>query len=215
MDRQLIAFLDRFGVPRRYPAGSMIFRQGETEDCLYFVREGMALVSVVTPEGRERNVLISWPEHFSGLATFFEGNPHRSSAVALVDCLVVVIHRAAFTRCCAEYPEVWGLIAHELACEVGLLLQQTVDSSLLSAEERVARFFVRRYAEGHCQATEEGLVMEFTQTVIARVLGLSRWAVNQAVNNMKARGWLTTRYGKIIILDMEALLNFSADEPKC
>ena len=44
MDRQLIAFLDHFGVPRHYPAGSMIFRQGETEDCLYFVREGMALV---------------------------------------------------------------------------------------------------------------------------------------------------------------------------
>lgn len=40
MDRQLIAFLDHFGVPRHYPAGSMIFRQGETEDCLYFVREG-------------------------------------------------------------------------------------------------------------------------------------------------------------------------------
>ena len=53
MDRQLIAFLDHFGVPRHYPAGSMIFRQGETEDCLYFVREGMALVSVVTPEGRD------------------------------------------------------------------------------------------------------------------------------------------------------------------
>lgn len=53
-------------------------------------------MSVVTPEGRERNVLISWPDHFSGLATFFEGNPHRSSAVALVDCLVVVIHRDSF-----------------------------------------------------------------------------------------------------------------------
>ena len=32
MDRQLIAFLDHFGVPRHYPAGSMIFRQGETEE---------------------------------------------------------------------------------------------------------------------------------------------------------------------------------------
>ena len=158
-------------------------------------------------------MLISWPDHFSGLATFFEGNPHRSSAVALVDCLVVVIHRDSFTRCCAEYPEIWGLIAHELACEVGLLLQQTVDSSLLSAEERVARFFIRRYAEGHCQVTDEGVVMEFTQTVIAQVLGLSRWAVNQAINNMKARGWLATRYGRVIIRDMDALLNFSADEP--
>ena len=79
-----------------------------------------------------------------------------------VDCLVVVIHRDSFTRCCAEYPEIWGLIAHELACEVGLLLQQTVDSSLLSAEERVARFFIRRYAEGHCQVTDEGVVMELS-----------------------------------------------------
>lgn len=211
MDKQLIAFLDRFGSPKTYPAGSMIFRQGDCEDCMYFVRDGMALVSVVHPDGRERNVLISWPEHFSGLATFFEGNPHRSSAVALVDCQVVVIHRDAFTRCCAEFPEIWGLIAHELACEVGLLLQQTVDSSLLSAEERVARFFVRRYAEGHYQATEQGIVMEFTQAIIAQVLGLSRWAVNQAVNSMKAKGWLATRYGKIVILDMDALLNFSTE----
>ena len=48
---------------------------------------------------------------------------------------------------------------------------------------------------------------------IAQVLGLSRWAVNQAINNMKARGWLATRYGRVIIRDMDALLNFSADEP--
>lgn len=212
MDRQLLAFLERFGAPRTYPAGSMIFRQGDSEDCMYFVRDGMALVSVVNPDGRERNVLISWPDHFSGLATFFEGGPHRSSAVALVDCQVVVIHRDSFTRCCAEYPEIWGLIAHELACEVGLLLQQTVDSSLLSAEERVARFFVRRYAEGHYEQSEQGIVMSFTQTVIAQVLGLSRWAVNQAVNNMKAQGWLTTRYGKIVIQDMDALLSFSTEQ---
>jgi CRP/FNR family transcriptional regulator len=211
MDKQLLAFLDRFGSPHTYPAGSMIFRQGDSEDCMYFVREGMALISVVTPGGRERNVLVSWPEHFSGLATFFEGGPHRSSAVALVDCQVVVIHREAFTRCCAEFPEVWGLIAYELSREVGLLIQETVDSALLSAEERVARFFVRRYAEGRYTATEHGLVMEFTQTVIAQVVGLSRWAVNQAMGEMKNKGWLTTQYGKIVILDMDALLKFSTE----
>lgn len=70
-------FWDHFGVPRHYPAGSMIFRQGETEDCLYFVREGVALVSVVTPEGRERNVLIllgqitflDWPPSLRAIPT--------------------------------------------------------------------------------------------------------------------------------------------------
>ena len=210
MDKQLVAFLDRFGVPKTYPAGSMIFRQGETEDCMYFIREGVALVSAVNPDGRERNVLISWPEQFSGLATFFEGGPHRTSAVALVDCQVVVIHREAFTRCCAEFPEIWGLIAHELSHEVGLLLQQTVDSTLLSAEERVARFFVRRYADGHCTVTEEGVEMDFTQAFIAQVLGLSRWAVNQAVNAMKEKGWITTRYKKILIRDINVMLKFSA-----
>lgn len=209
MDRQLIGFLERCGTERIYEPGEMIFRQGEPEDCLYFVREGMALVYTVTADGKERNVLVSWPEHFSGLATFFEGGPHRSSGVALERCVVSVISRREFTRACAEFPEIWGLIATELSREVGLLLQQTVDSSLLTAEERVARFFVRRYAEGRFQQTERGLEMRFTQEFISRVAGLSRWAVNQAIQSMKKRGWLTTRYGIITITDMEAILEFS------
>lgn len=111
MEKQLIGFLERCGRPRIYEPGEMIFRQGEDEDFLYFVEEGIALVYTVTEEGKERNVLISWPQHFSGLATFFEGGPHRSSAVAMETCKVSVISRRDFTRCCAEFPEIWGLIA--------------------------------------------------------------------------------------------------------
>ena len=209
MDRQLIGFLERCGSERVYEPGEMIFRQGDREDFLYFVREGIALVYTVTADGKERNVLVSWPEHFSGLATFFEGGPHRSSGVALERCLVTVISRREFTRACAEYPEIWGMIATELSREVGLLLQQTVDSSVLTAEERVARFFVRRYAEGRYEKTARGLEMHFTQELISRVVGLSRWAVNQAIQTMKKRGWLTTRYGIITITDMDAILQFS------
>lgn len=208
MDRQLLGFLERCGTERVYEPGEMIFRQGEPEDHLYFVREGMALLYILTEDGKERNVLISWPEQFSGLATFFEGGPHRSSAVALERCIVTVITRREFTRCCAEYPEVWGMIAAELSREIGLLLQQTVDSSLLTAEERVARFFVRRYGEGRYEQTAKGIEMKFTQEFIARVLGLSRWSVNQALKEMKEKGWLETRYGVITITDMDALLNF-------
>lgn len=208
MDRQLFGFLERCGTERIYEPGELIFRQGEGEDHLYFVREGMALVYIVNEDGRERNVLISWPDQFSGLATFFEGGPHRSSAVALERCVVTVISRREFTRCCGEYPEVWGLIAAELSREIGLLLQQTVDSSLLSAEERVARFFVRRYAEGRCEKTARGVEMRFTQELIARVLGLSRWTVNQVLKEMRGKGWLETGYGGITITDLNAILGF-------
>ncbi len=209
MEKQLIGFLERCGRPRIYEPGEMIFRQGEDEDFLYFVEEGIALVYTVTEEGKERNVLISWPQHFSGLATFFEGGPHRSSAVAMETCKVSVISRRDFTRCCAEFPEIWGLIARELSREIGLLLQQTVDSSLRTAEERVACFFVRRYAEGRYEKTKRGIEMHFTQEFISRVLGLSRWAVNQGIKQLKGRGWLNTDYGKITITDLDAMLKFS------
>lgn len=191
----------------------MIFCQGDKEDCMYFIRDGAASVYSTLEDGRERNLLISWPEHFSGLATFFEHDgrepEHMSSAIALTDCTVIIIHRDAFNACCREHPEIWHLIAAELSREIGLLMQQTVDSSLLTAEEKVARFFVRRYAENRCEVTESGIEMDYTQDFIARVLNLSRWAVNNVIRSMKERGWIKTSYRKIIILNMDALLNYN------
>lgn len=51
--------------------------------------------------------------------------------------------------------------------------------------------------------------MHFTQEFISRVLGLSRWAVNQGIKQLKGRGWLNTDYGKITITDLDAMLKFS------
>ena len=90
-----------------------------------------------------------------------------------------------------------------------MLFEQLVDSHLLSSDVKVARFICRRLVHG--QYTEKGasLVLDYTQTFIAVVLGLSRWSVNQSLSAMKKKGWVETGHGKLTVLAPEKIREFA------
>ena len=189
--------------------GEIIFHQGDSPQEFYYLKSGMSLTYTLTEDGRERNILISWPGRLFGASTFFEKHPRRASAVALKICRVLKFDMDLYCDCRNKFPEFDRLIIDELSKDIGVLFEQLVDSHLLSSDVKVARFICRRLVHGQYTNQGSAPVLDYTQTFIAIVLGLSRWSVNQSLSAMKKKGWVETGHGKITVLNHEQIRQFA------
>ena len=212
MDTEILAYLEKAGTKKTFEPGEIIFYQGEAATAFFYLESGLSLTYTIMEDGRERNILISWPGRFFGASTLFEQVPRRASAIAIRRCEVLVITRQLYEDCARRYPGFVRLLLQELAMDLGVLFEQLSDSALLQADIKVARFICRRLVHGHYQ-TEQGVpVLCYTQEFIASVLGLSRWAVNQSLTKLRACGWIRTGHGKITVLDAAAIRRYGYGE---
>ncbi len=213
MRQDWMLFLTKVGTTRIYRAGEPIFLQGEESHSLYYLEKGLALTYFGNEEGRERGVMAVWPGEFFGTASFLQGEVHKHSSVALQQCRVLVVDMDAYRSCMEKYPQFMPGLMNELSREVRVLFEQLADSSLLESDVKVARFLCRRVERGQAAAErEKPLLLSFSQELISRLLGLSRWTVNQALSRFKQSGWVETGYRTVEIRDYDALRRFAQGE---
>lgn len=205
MRKEIVDYLLARQPLRRFQPGEILFSQGDMATEFYYLVRGLSLTYTIFEDGRERNMLISWPDRIFGASTFFEKVPRRASAIAIRPCEVIVIGRELYEACCGEFPEFQEIIIAEISKDIGVLFDELADASMINSDIRVARFLCRRLASGQHEGTEEAPILPFTQDFIASVLGISRTSVNQAVSMLVSRGWLETSYGKIKLLDTKAM----------
>lgn len=212
MNEEILAFLEQRRRSQHFAPGEIIFYQGEPAEEFFYLKSGLSLTYTIQDDGRERNILISWPGRLFGASTFFEQRKRRASAIALRACEVIRIDRALCQECMRRFPDFSLYLMQELSKDIGVLFEQMTDSALLTADVKVARFVCRRLVQGQYIGPEGQPVLDYTQDFIASVLGLSRWSVSMALSEFRRRGWLQTGHGKLTILDADALRRFGYGE---
>ena len=209
MRKDIVDYLLSVRKPRHFAPGEILFSQGDPPEEFYYLLSGLSLTYMIMEDGRERNILISWPDRVFGASTFFEGVPRRASAIAIKPCDVLTIDRSLYGACCERFPDFREMLLLEISKDLGTLFEELADASMMNAEVRVARFLCRRFANGQHQGTAERPELHYTQEFIANVLGVSRMSVSQAIAGLSARGWLEPSYGKISVTDPAALRTYA------
>lgn len=205
MRPEILNFLTQQRKVKSYSPGEIIFRQGEIPTELFYLISGLSLTYTVFEDGRERNILMTWPGRLFGAATFFEVSPRRSSAIAIKPCEVIVIDQECYRQCCQLFSDFQEFILRELSKDIGALFEELADSSMLSADVRVARFLCRRLAEGQYSGTAQFPELHYSQEFLAQVIGISRISVSQVISHFVEKGWISTGYRKITILNQSAI----------
>ena len=209
MDAEVLEYLRTICPKKTYHPGEIIFGQGEDATEMYYLEHGLSLTYSIMEDGRERNILISWPGRIFGASTIFEQVPRRASAIALKRCEVLVIGRAAYLDCCEKCPRFQTDMIIELSRDIGILFEELADSSLLTTEIKVARFLCRRMVKGQHTMVDGRFNLKYTQDFIANVLGISRLSVNQSLSSLSGMGYISTSYGSITIHQPEALRSYA------
>src|SRR3954453_4535310 len=92
---------------RRFPAGEVVFNEGDTGNSLHVVRRGH--LKVVRPTHDDRLVLdkVEPGEAFGELAVL-NSAPRTASVIALEDCETLEISKADFERVLDQHPQAGG-----------------------------------------------------------------------------------------------------------
>ena len=138
-----------------------------------------------------------------GEASFFDGCPRVSSAVAVSLCRAVAVTWDDLERTLEAHPRLAIPMLRHLAGTVGQLSRQVNDLSFQGAEGRLAAQLLR-------EADREGRVA-LTQEELGFRIGASRVTVARILRKWSARGWLATGYGALQILDAGALEDLNAN----
>ena len=117
-------------VTEEYPAKSVIFREGDSGDSLYYIVSGDVSVRVKDDNGRQRWLTRLATGDFFGELSLFDGRPRSATIVAREQTRLKVITREMFWRHVAENPIVAGLV------------MQALGQRLREANRHIARLYV-------------------------------------------------------------------------
>lgn len=180
--------------PRRCPAGQLIYLQGTRPDCFYYLVSGSVRSFISTGDGEERVLAVHRAGDLMGEASFFDGCPRVTSAMALEACEILTIDRAQLDAAFQRHPELALPMLQYLARTVRLLSDH-VESASLPARQRVARWLLAQ-APGPLRATHEG---------IGQAVGLSRVTVSRTLGELAALGLVELGYRAVTVADRRGL----------
>jgi CRP-like cAMP-binding protein len=205
----------RVAVPRSYPAGSIILREGDPGDTCYVLQVGRARVTRQHADGRTITLTNLGPGEIFGELAMFGGEVRSATVEALDDVGAVAILAGDLKRLLNDHPE----IAVKLLAALGERLREAnariARQSFQKVSSRVAGVLAEladtgthppRVASGdELEGAQREVVVHSTQADLAQLAGTSREAASRFLATLQRAGVVTTRRGRIVVHDPMAL----------
>jgi CRP/FNR family transcriptional regulator len=200
LDAEVLTSLARTALWRSFPAGAILFLEGEAAAGLYQVHSGWIKVVKMSPEGREQVLRFLGPgETFNEIGVF--GNrPNPATAIALEPTGLWLIERTAIRRLLETHPVVAVQVLERMADRVIELVGLVADLSLRTVEARLARLLLEQSA-GDVVARQRWA----TQTELAARLGTVPDVLSRAMRGLVEAGLIEVERQHIRILDRAGL----------
>jgi CRP/FNR family transcriptional regulator, cyclic AMP receptor protein len=200
--------LAQVAVPRTYEPGQAIFREGDTGDTCYVVREGCVRVTRRHSDGRVITLAEVRPgEMFGELAMF--GNETRSASVeALEPTRALAILSGDLRRIIARHPDIAVKMLEALANRLRDANERLARQSFQTVAGRVASALLAQAKARSDGDGDRDVVIEATQAEIAQLAGASRESASRFLAKLERAGLITTGRGRVVVHEPEALRNY-------
>src|SRR5262245_38172806 len=127
----------------RYPAGTLLMREGEYGDRFYVVLDGQIAIIKAMDTPDERLVGVRGPGEFVGEMSLLSGNGQRSaSARVLADAMVLELTRADFDTLLHRYP----ILAYDMLRVQNARLRESDNATIRDLQEK-NRQLAQAYAD--------------------------------------------------------------------
>ncbi|MEJ8858156.1 Crp/Fnr family transcriptional regulator [Variovorax robiniae] len=188
--------------------GAMLFRQGDPVSAagsgLYGLARGLIKASTLRQDGREAILSVVEPGNWFGEISLIDGSPRTHDATALTPVDLLTVPPEAFARLMQDVVFA-NAIAALLAARVRFLYELMEDATLRGLRARVAR---RLCTLARGDATQSPVVrrnVRLSQEALAMMLGVTRQTLSGELTALEAAGMISLGYGRIGILDIDAL----------
>ena len=201
------ATLDRIAAlaaQRAYRRDEIVFSAGDPGDSLIGVVSGRIRISAGNADGREIFLNIMVPGDTFGEIALLDGGTRTATATAMERSELVSIRREPLFALLELEPksalELLRLCGARLRWTSGLL----EDATFLEMPARLAKRLLA-LSELHGEDKDGGRAVRISQQELASFLGVSRQAVNEQLQEWKAKGWVVPGRGTVTLHDAAAL----------
>lgn len=190
-------------VARLYHPGQFIYLQGADPNCFFYLLEGIVRSFITSLEGAERVLALHHAGDLMGEASFFDGSPRVSSAVAVTDCKVISVNGSQLERIFQVHPELAFPMLRYLSRTVRLLSGHVDTISFQRADRRLASTLLQYMNAEHR--------LKMTQEELGAIIGARRVTVSRGLSRFARLGWIQTGYRTVCILNQDALAQFAGE----
>jgi CRP-like cAMP-binding protein len=196
-------------VPRNFPAGQVIFREGDASDTCYVVGTGHARAVRENVDGRTIALAHFGPGDIFGELAMFD-DERRSATVETLDSVeAVAVAGSDMRRLLREHPD----IAVKLVIALGRRLREANErlsrQSFQTVQSRVAVVLLQLVEQAQTEgAGERDVLVTITQAEIAQLAGSSRESASRFLAVLERAGIITQGRGRITVHEPEALKRY-------
>lgn len=197
----------------QYNNGEIIHYRGDEPLGLYAVITGSVKVSSISADGRECIFRYLSPGNWFGEIGMIDKCPRTHDARAIGKTTLLTIKPHDVELLLKNYPVLHRFLALLLCKVVRNAFTMLHDSTLLSVSARLAKRLVS-LSEGYGEPHERGVLINLylTQDDLATIINTTRQTINKRLVAWEKLGWIDARYGKIVIININALRQLYADE---
>lgn len=113
LDRETLAALEGVAQARRYPAGTILCRQGQIEDTFYIVAEGSVAIVQDLEDGQQRLLATRTVGEYFGELSLLDDTPRVATCITNTDARVLEVTEEAFNTVLRDNPTVaYGIVRH-------------------------------------------------------------------------------------------------------
>jgi len=186
-------FLAQTGLGRRVvqvKPKQAFFSQGDTADCVFYLQEGRAKLTVLSNEGKEATIALLSAGEFVGEESM-AGVPglRMATATAITFCTALKIERAEMIRVMHEEHTFSDMFLKFLLARSMRTQADLVDQLFNSSEKRLARILLLMAELG--QPDEAVIVIpKISQETLAEMVGTTRSRVSFFMNRFRKLGFI-------------------------
>jgi CRP/FNR family transcriptional regulator, cyclic AMP receptor protein len=177
-----------------YRNNQKVFFQGEAADFVFFIQKGHVKLTVRSEHGKEAVVGILHEGQFFGEGCL-QGQPERSAtAIALGDCRITSITKAAMFSAIRVQPKFSNLFMEHLLSRNSRIEEDVIDQLFNSSEKRLARLLLLLANYGK-EENPRIVPVALSQETLAEMIGTTRSRVSFFMNKFRKLGFIDYNVG--------------------
>jgi CRP-like cAMP-binding protein len=186
-------FLMQAGLGRkvvRLKPKDVFFTQGDPADCIFYIQEGRAKLTVLSREGKEATISLLTTGDFVGEESI-AGTPglRMATAIAVTPCSAMKINRNEMLRAMHEEHAFSDLFLKFLVERSMRTQADLVDQLFNSSEKRLARILLLMAEFGQPDQSET-LIPKISQEALAEMVGTTRSRISFFMNRFRKLGFV-------------------------
>ena len=193
-------------VPREFAPGQAVFREGDSSDTCYIVRQGHARAIRTHRDGRTITLATFGPGDIFGELAMFEDELRSATVQAIETMSVVGVLGPDMRRLMGEHPQIAARLVIALGRRLREMNERLSRQSFQTVQSRVAvvlsQLVEQEIADG--KPASEVLVTA-TQADLAQLAGSSRESASRFLAVLERAGIITQGRGRLTVHDPGAL----------